>query len=461
MAMNFKKVKPDDFENLCRDVLIDYGNEIIANTGKGPDGGKDLIIKVNPTDKAHIFNEDIQYIVQCKNNSISGKSVGDADIGDWRSICNKNACGGYLLILTTHPTKNLRENLEAAGKQEYKTKIIDGKEFEEMIEGCSNSTAIISRYNLKSELNNLFDTVIKIVNNEEQLPYQLEKMIIDQKILIFSTEIEKFEENRTEKSRIGILCDETPKENYKELLEIHSLSKLTVISWVKSKLDDTDVIHYKSFDEFMDEMSKIRDHNYQSIIVDTILTSRFNPTGIKLLYQLKNISYRPLPELINLFTKFFDDSRTLKIGTDFCLALMAVSDLAAKWGLKNLSGKTFELIKFLESNDTLPETPRSMLVSSLSRNLSKIDPEKKYLEKVMLLFKNTSLIQYKIDLLNYINLSSKEDAKKLACHLNKHYKKNVIVSPNNLIRIGSDCGIVLDQVPWTVEKFLRTEGLIS
>lgn len=67
----------DAFELLMRELLSHRGLEVYW-TGRGPDGGKDLIcierIKGN-------FDESIKrWVVQCKHNAHSGKAVGQNEI---------------------------------------------------------------------------------------------------------------------------------------------------------------------------------------------------------------------------------------------------------------------------------------------------------------------------------------------------------------------------------------------
>lgn len=93
-----------DFELLIRDLFQRQGLEVYWS-GKGPDGGKDLICieRIASALKPSVK----RWVVQCKHNAHSGSSVGKDDIIDIRDTCEANKAAGYMLACTTQPSSSL------------------------------------------------------------------------------------------------------------------------------------------------------------------------------------------------------------------------------------------------------------------------------------------------------------------------------------------------------------------
>lgn len=109
--INFKELSQDgtDFELLMRDLLQRQGLEVYWS-GKGPDGGKDLICIEKTTG---LFRSAIKrWVVQCKHKAHSGNSVGLEDIVDIRGVCDANKASGYMLACTTQPSSSLITRFE-------------------------------------------------------------------------------------------------------------------------------------------------------------------------------------------------------------------------------------------------------------------------------------------------------------------------------------------------------------
>lgn len=73
--INFKELSSsgDEFELLVRELLYNKGLEVYWS-GKGPDGGKDLLcIERN---NSCFKTSTKKWLVQCKHNANSGKAVG-------------------------------------------------------------------------------------------------------------------------------------------------------------------------------------------------------------------------------------------------------------------------------------------------------------------------------------------------------------------------------------------------
>ena len=131
--LNFTELSKDgnDFELLIREILYQKGLEVYW-TGKGPDGGKDLICVEH---LKGTFNEiERRWLVQCKHYSRSKKAVGDSDIFNIVDKCIENKASGFLLACSTIPSSPLKNRLRAINDNEkinIKTEVWDGIRIEQ------------------------------------------------------------------------------------------------------------------------------------------------------------------------------------------------------------------------------------------------------------------------------------------------------------------------------------------
>lgn len=103
--IDFKELREDgvDFEQLIRELLLAEGLEVHW-TGVGPDGDKDLI--VIETYKGRLGSIKRKWVVQCKHNAHSGKSVSKDDLNIMETCLAVDA-DGFLLACSTQPTSAL------------------------------------------------------------------------------------------------------------------------------------------------------------------------------------------------------------------------------------------------------------------------------------------------------------------------------------------------------------------
>ena len=104
--IDFRELSPDgtDFELMMRDLLQRQGLEVYWS-GKGPDGGKDLICIERIEG---LFKPSTRrWVVQCKHKAHSNHSVGAEEIIDICGICKANNARGYMLACTTQPSSAL------------------------------------------------------------------------------------------------------------------------------------------------------------------------------------------------------------------------------------------------------------------------------------------------------------------------------------------------------------------
>jgi hypothetical protein len=133
--INFRELPEDGvaFEQLIREICIRLDLHP-QWSGKGPDQGRDIII--TETIDGPIARFERRWLVQCKHNAHSGKSVGRDDVGNIVDDCMQVGAEGYLLACTTQPSSALVTKLqELEGNKALKlvTKVWDCVDIEKMI----------------------------------------------------------------------------------------------------------------------------------------------------------------------------------------------------------------------------------------------------------------------------------------------------------------------------------------
>ena len=80
-------------------------------SGKGPDGGRDLLC-IEHRDSFFCPDEK-RWLIQCKHNAHSGKSVGVAELDNIIDSCEQHDAEGYILACSTQPSSGVVNRLEA------------------------------------------------------------------------------------------------------------------------------------------------------------------------------------------------------------------------------------------------------------------------------------------------------------------------------------------------------------
>lgn len=108
--LNFKELSTDgnDFELLIRELLFEKGFDVYWS-GKGPDGGRDLLC-IETLDSTIAPNQRT-WLVQCKHTAHSGKAVGTGDLDDIIDSCAHHNVDGYLLVCSTYPSSTVVDRL--------------------------------------------------------------------------------------------------------------------------------------------------------------------------------------------------------------------------------------------------------------------------------------------------------------------------------------------------------------
>lgn len=115
MLINFSKITPEDFEFLIEDILIKKGFNIDSRPSRGSDRGKDILASRRRIDDMGLEHFE-EYLVECKNNARSNKSVSESDIGNFQSKLTLHKRNRYLLATSTLLTENLKDQLIASSK---------------------------------------------------------------------------------------------------------------------------------------------------------------------------------------------------------------------------------------------------------------------------------------------------------------------------------------------------------
>lgn len=109
--LDFTELSDDgqEFEQLIRELLFSLGYKIFWS-GKGPDGGRDLLC-IEETESI-FMPQTRKWLIQCKHKAVSGGSVGTTDLDDIVDSCTQHDCDGYLLVTSTQPSSAVVARLE-------------------------------------------------------------------------------------------------------------------------------------------------------------------------------------------------------------------------------------------------------------------------------------------------------------------------------------------------------------
>jgi len=131
--IDFKELPQDGikFEQLIRELVVRSGFEVHW-TGVGPDGGRDLVITERA--KGALAPFERKWLVSCKHNAHSGKSVGLPEITDISDSCAAVGANGFLLACSTQPSSTVVTRLsEIAASGNLLTTYWDGIEIEKRL----------------------------------------------------------------------------------------------------------------------------------------------------------------------------------------------------------------------------------------------------------------------------------------------------------------------------------------
>jgi hypothetical protein len=98
--LDFRELSKDgtDLERLTREIFVNEGYEVHW-TGKGADGGRDLIVIERV--KGPLSDFERKWLVQCKHKAHSGQSIGKSEADSLITDSERIKATGYLMVCTT------------------------------------------------------------------------------------------------------------------------------------------------------------------------------------------------------------------------------------------------------------------------------------------------------------------------------------------------------------------------
>lgn len=138
-------INPEDFEFLCRDILLEKGLSIDRQPSRGADRGVDLIATLSIRDDLG-FKTDVRVAVECKHFARSGKSVKENDVGNVVERTLSHNCERYLLITSTVLSTSLAHQLEGITKNPSIPINAAAWTRLDLLESISNSEKLYKKY---------------------------------------------------------------------------------------------------------------------------------------------------------------------------------------------------------------------------------------------------------------------------------------------------------------------------
>ncbi|MCP4614330.1 MAG: restriction endonuclease [Planctomycetes bacterium] len=133
----------DTFELFARDYLEYLGYEIQSGPDRGQDGGRDIIAK--EIRKGIGGESEIRWLVSCKHNAHSGRSVSAQDETNITDRVRSHGCGGFIGFYSTVPSSPLTRMIEGL-KSELEVQILDNEKIEQSLLWSSEGIMIGRRY---------------------------------------------------------------------------------------------------------------------------------------------------------------------------------------------------------------------------------------------------------------------------------------------------------------------------
>lgn len=153
-ALDFTEIAPahqgaarDQFELFGRDVLEALGFQIVRGPDRGPDIGRDLIVRDVRAGAGG--STTVDFLVSCKHKAHSGTAVGEADDRNLRDRIDTHSCDGLIAFYSTVPSSTLSAHLDGLRKH-HDVLIFDAEQIEARLLNFPAGRAIAARYFPKS-----------------------------------------------------------------------------------------------------------------------------------------------------------------------------------------------------------------------------------------------------------------------------------------------------------------------
>jgi len=142
-AANSSDGMQDTFEVFSRDFLKYIGYQILNGPNRGPDRGKDLTALEK---RIGVGGETIiNWLVSCKHNAHSGKSVTPKDEINIKERLELHNCDGFIGMYSTIPSSGLSEILTGVSKS-HEVRVFDWGEIESLLLKTTDGIQLAKRY---------------------------------------------------------------------------------------------------------------------------------------------------------------------------------------------------------------------------------------------------------------------------------------------------------------------------
>lgn len=137
----------DDFELFARDFLEAQGFEILVGPDRGPDAGRDLVVR--ELREGPGGQTELHWLVSCKHKAASGSAVGHAEEQNMRDRMETHGCMGFIAFYSTVPSSTLATHLQALAPT-YSLLIYDKEAIEQRLLDSPKGRSLAARYMRRS-----------------------------------------------------------------------------------------------------------------------------------------------------------------------------------------------------------------------------------------------------------------------------------------------------------------------
>ncbi|MGF6601740.1 hypothetical protein P3T23_006491 [Paraburkholderia sp. GAS448] len=133
----------DQFELFARDFLKAEGFVIVTRPDRGPDAGRDLVVKELRSGPGG--QTEVRWLVSCKHKVQSGNAVSHMDETNIRDRLETHGCNGFIAFYSTLPSSSLSTHLEAL-RPKYDLVVLDKEAIEQKLLDSPEGRALAVRY---------------------------------------------------------------------------------------------------------------------------------------------------------------------------------------------------------------------------------------------------------------------------------------------------------------------------
>lgn len=149
-ALNFREIAPanegpnrDQFEQFAREFLLAEGFEVLEGPDRGPDGGRDLIVREVRQGPGGI--NEVRWLVSCKHKAHSGSAVGQSEEINIRDRLEQHRCDGFIAFYSALASSTLAGQLRSLSPR-YSVIIFDNERIEAKLLDSPRGRSIAVRF---------------------------------------------------------------------------------------------------------------------------------------------------------------------------------------------------------------------------------------------------------------------------------------------------------------------------